>query len=228
MSHFISRDHLSHNSFQKIGDDLFRTLSFLLLDKLNIHCFPFNDQKPYLFLELNDGEILEIFDSVQKIIDNIQASFETNKNEKHFNKNQLWAYLAANKLKYPLNLFDYIIDGDVIEIYDNENKQVFRSYEFFKHCTFSLDELFSIPWDKLYHRDSEHVDEYMRLLSILKESKSNEVLIVNTVPPHWVSQRHPNRTISHYLQSKVICLIYDLQGNMKGYLHTQRILTPSN
>jgi len=223
MTHSISN--LNSKELLKIkGIQLFSSL-VETLKKLNITCAAFNEQGDNFFLKLNENQINEIFITIQQIINNIELSIEKEKKEKDpLNINQLWTFLVSNKLKYPINLFDHITEGDILEVYDTQNKQIFRSYEFFKHCTYSLDELFSIPWNELYYRDPKYITEYMRLLSILMENKSKDVLVVKTVPPHWVSQIHSNRKISHFLQTKIICLLYDANEDVFGYIHTQKIL----
>lgn len=217
----------SKNDLTEKGIQLFTELSEQL-KKLNITIHPFNDNEPYLFMNLHEDQINDLFISLQQTIENLELSVEKTKNQDNLNLNQLWSFLAENKLKYPIDLFDYITKGDIIEVYDNENKQVFRSYDFFRHCTYSLDELFSTPWPELYYRDPIHIAEYMRLLSTLIEKNSKEILTVTTVPPHWVSQLKTHRKTSHYLQTKIICLVYDAQDKIKGYIHTQKILDPVN
>lgn len=226
MSHSSSIKKSSTSTLRAKGIQLFNELSEQL-KKLNINSPAFDETAPFLFMELNEDQITEIFNSIQQTINNLVLSVEKTRNQDNLNVNQLWSFLAENKLKYPIDLFDYVTKGDILEVYDNENKQVFRSFDFFRHSTYSLDELFSTPWNELYYRDEIYIHEYMHLLSVLIENKSKDVLLVKTVPPHWVSQLKTNRKASHYLQTKIICLVYDAQDNIKGYIHTQKILDPA-
>lgn len=206
---------------------LFRQLS-TQLKKLNITIPAFNENEPYLFMNLQEEQINNLSHSLQQTIENLELSIEKTKDQENLNLSQLWTFLADNKLNYPPDLFDYITKGDILEVYNNENKQIFRSYNFFCHCTYTLDELFSTPWPELYYRDPIYILEYMRLLSNLIEKNSKEILKVTTVPPHWVSQLKTHRKTSHYIQTKIICLVYDAQNKIRGYIHTQRILDPVN
>lgn len=225
MSNSSSPKKSSTSALRARGIQLFNELSEQL-KKLSINSPAFDETNPFIFMELNEDQINEIFNSIEHTINNLALSVEKTKNQDNLNLNQLWSFLAENKLKYPIDLFDYITKGDILEVYDNENKQVFRSFDFFRHCTYSLDELFSTPWNELYYRDEIHIVEYMRLLSTLLEQKSKDVLLVKTVPAHWVSQLKTSRKTSHFLQSKIICLVYDAQDNIRGYIHTQKILDP--
>lgn len=219
-----SKPSIESNEFLKQqGIILFNDLS-LALKKLNVQCRAFDDHADYHFLKLSSQQIGDLFTSILSTIQNIHASYEKTIDPTLHNLNQLWTFLVDKKLKYPIDLFSHIANGDIIEVYDSNNKQVFRSYDFFKYCMYSLDELYSTPWNELYHRDEKHIAEYMRLLYVLNSTHSNDVHIVKTVPPHWVSQLKGSRQASHLLESKIICLVYDSNDDVKGYIHTQRVL----
>jgi hypothetical protein len=41
----------------------------------------------------------------------------------------------------------------VIEVHSPEGLQLFRNFNFYKYCGYSIEELYSDSWDKLYERD---------------------------------------------------------------------------
>lgn len=52
------------------------------------------------------------------------------------------------------DLFSQLTDEHIVEIYSNENVQLFRNFKFFEFCSYSLEELLTIEWWGLFDRDS--------------------------------------------------------------------------
>ncbi|HEX7674355.1 MAG TPA: hypothetical protein VF412_09290 [Bdellovibrio sp.] len=53
------------------------------------------------------------------------------------------------------DLFSQLTDEHIVEIYSNENVQLFRNFKFFEFCSYSLEELLTIEWWGLFDRDSK-------------------------------------------------------------------------
>lgn len=53
----------------------------------------------------------------------------------------VWSTLKALRLRPPSDLLDHLAHGDVIEIYDHNQVQVFRNLRFFELCTYGVFEI---------------------------------------------------------------------------------------
>jgi len=69
------------------------------------------------------------------------------------NKSALWVALKLFGLPKSLEeLFNYIEESDIIEVYRYDQIQVFRNLNFHDVCSYELPELFIYPWDQLFYR----------------------------------------------------------------------------
>lgn len=66
----------------------------------------------------------------------------------------LWRAFRKLGLTPTSDLFQFLTDESVIEIYSDENIQLFRNLNFFTYCSYSLEELHSREWWHLYERDA--------------------------------------------------------------------------
>lgn len=62
-------------------------------------------------------------------------------------------YLSHQRMAVPGDLENFITPGDIIEVYDSEGIQHYRSFNFFELCTYSLEEIFTYEWWHLYERN---------------------------------------------------------------------------
>ncbi len=69
---------------------------------------------------------------------------------------QALVHLAVNKLGLLVDneFLDGILQTDIVEIYDSEQVQVYRSFSCFALCNYSIGELVTYPWYELYERPS--------------------------------------------------------------------------
>jgi len=65
----------------------------------------------------------------------------------------LWRALRRLGLVPRSDLFQHFTKDSVIEIYSFENKQLFRNINFFKFCSYTLEELHAVEWWRLFQRD---------------------------------------------------------------------------
>jgi len=64
-----------------------------------------------------------------------------------------WRALQKLGLVPPSELFSQITNEDIVEVYSAENRQLFRNFNFFEVCSYSLEELHSIEWWNLFQHD---------------------------------------------------------------------------
>ncbi|MNL12871.1 hypothetical protein D3C87_1337520 [compost metagenome] len=106
---------------------------------------------PY-FSKLHDDKKAEIIEHLQFYLELCDSQIA----EGYRIKDSLtftWRALKKLNLVPPSDMFSYVTDQDVIEIYDGEGRQLYRNFRFFECCSYSLEELYSVEWWNLFDRD---------------------------------------------------------------------------
>ncbi|MBX3039602.1 MAG: hypothetical protein KF789_02700 [Bdellovibrionaceae bacterium] len=96
----------------------------------------------------------------------------------------LWFTIRHFGLKPPSNMFDHIGEGDIIAIHHGP-QQIFRNFEYFEYCSYSLEELGCVDWTKLYERPEQMEKD---IFSTFERSVATNALAVATVGEHIVQE----------------------------------------
>jgi hypothetical protein len=107
-----------------------------------------NPARP-VFLSLNVQQKVEALKQAQ-----VYLNFVSSVREPIFDaRNELRAFEFFFGVGFSDEVFEAVGADDVIEVYTSENIQVWRNLNFFKICSYSLEELFSENWMDRYVRD---------------------------------------------------------------------------
>jgi hypothetical protein len=87
----------------------------------------------------------------------------------------LWHALSTLRLIPPSGMFSYVRPDHVIEIYNLENVQIWRSLNFHKFCSYTLEEMYSIEWTNRYRRDPGKVEECIEKVTSLVQGKTPDI-----------------------------------------------------
>lgn len=74
-------------------------------------------------------------------------------------KQSLWSSLKLLGLRPTSDILDIIGPEDSVEAYDIGGIQFWRNFKFFEVCSYTLEEMFSIPWHDRYDRDEAAVKQ---------------------------------------------------------------------
>ena len=79
------------------------------------------------------------------------------------------AWMACQKLGYtpPSDFFSKLTDEDVIEIYSKDGLHQFANLKFFEICSYTLEQLYTLPWHTLWQREEKDVALLMSLPGIV-------------------------------------------------------------
>lgn len=69
-----------------------------------------------------------------------------------------WQAIRQLGLRPTSDIFGMIWEDCVIEIHSPDGVQIFRNFNFFRFCTYSIEELYSLPWNTLFTRDLKIVE----------------------------------------------------------------------
>lgn len=125
-----------------------------------------------------------------------------------------WRAFRKLGLKPTSDLFSFIKDGDLIELYDRDNRQLYRNFAYYDYCSYSLEELYSLEWWRLFERDpliSEQImNEGIQVLSST-EHKS----IASKTPQHVVREVHSMGRLTNTYQLKALSPVFS-DGFVEG------------
>jgi hypothetical protein len=134
-----------------------------------------------------------------------------------------WWALAKMGLRAPAGVFEQIHASDIIEIYNAESIQVFRSFEMFQYLSYSLSEIFAFDWLSLYERD-EFV--FRRILDTVKQVLEGKITgpTHTNFPPHVVEEKFSEKKCWAKMEHILISPLHYADGTIGGYVSTCRLL----
>ena len=111
------------------------------------------------FKNLDEKNQIEILRSL-KTYNEICAETLANGDSLTDSKSFVWQALKKLGLRFSSDMFNFIQQENVIEIYDMNNVQIFRNFNFFGFTSYALEDLLCRPWVELFHRaNQEHINE---------------------------------------------------------------------
>jgi hypothetical protein len=152
-----------------------------LASRLGIQVQPvMNESAPhFLKLPLSDQaavlERLKIYSSLLELSANEELLDE---------KRLLWFALSRLRLRPPSNLLDLVGENDLVEVYVGA-RQVYRSFNYYNYCSYSLDELETVPWNLLFARDEHYTEQ---IFAEVKEALDSRKILTSRVPSHEVRE----------------------------------------
>lgn len=84
----------------------------------------------------------EIFSSIVREKQDLRSSFSV-----------VWKSLNFLGLRPPSDFFDKLTDEDVVQVFSYEGIHRFSNLKFFEMCSYTLEQIYSMPWDVLWKRD---------------------------------------------------------------------------
>lgn len=155
-----------------------------LAAKLNSVFRVFSDFENIKLLKLADSEFesianrLKIYRDVFKMASQQKELFNTVQE-----KQLLWFALRSLRLAPPAEFFNILKNDHIVEVYMG-TRQVYRTFNYYSLCSYSLDELETMPWDQLFARKDPTVVEkiFADVAVALKERR----IVYSEIPPHSV------------------------------------------
>jgi hypothetical protein len=134
---------------------------------------------------------------------------ELAEDEPTFDELRMFARAAsALNLVYPAEIANIAQPGDVIEILDQDQNQLYRSFSFFSFCNYSLNDLNNYSLPELYEADSDLFPELQRIhreilsgdRSVIDLAHFREYFVQERLTPEragfWVRERYLFRAVN--------------------------------
>lgn len=105
------------------------------------------------------------------------------------------------------SIYDYLEDGHLLEIYNRQFLQRYRSKRFFELCSYSLAKLLTSPAYKIYYRDPEVVRDGMHLMLDVFEHPEKGVRDVSHLDTHLWETELDNYKAFRVMQKVAVPLV---------------------
>jgi hypothetical protein len=94
-------------------------------------------------------------------------------------KSLIWFAIKAFGFRPTSDLFNFVTDDHVVEIHDKTGVQIFRNFQFYKFCSYSVEELYCISWPKLFTHEGEFTQQILEKGMLLLSGTVNSTIPFN-------------------------------------------------
>jgi hypothetical protein len=152
----------------------------------NVKIVPYDSPDLFHFSKLNGIERKKVINLVKvscDVFDSVvvagQSLFDSQK--------LLWNALLRLNFRPTSDLFSVLNDDHIIEIHDRNLVQVFRNVNFFRYCSYTLEELYCFSLSELYSRDLSVQQSLLEQVQKIFSPESNSVVAVS-LRSHTISE----------------------------------------
>ena len=133
------------------------------------------------------------------------------------NHSLVWGALKALGLRPPSDAFTHIQDNHLVEIYNTQFSQVFRSLNFMQFVNYSIDELMTYHWNELYERTGSTTAEMLKMVEVVRTNKA-PTTYVRPFTRCVVRERFSPSPICVDSDSVIGASLFNSTGEFAGYL----------
>lgn len=179
---------------------------------------PFHDASLPYFQKLSSDARAALTRQVTEYVDVMSESSIEDRSVLR-NSRTLWRMLGRLRWRPAPDLFESLRDEFVIEIYDADGLQIFRSFNFFPLCTYTLEEIYTLPWFELYDRDEARFGQTLDIVrDVLTQPQLGTRPMVGGV--HEVRERKGPVRRCTTIRPEVISPLHDSGGDVCGFVHS--------
>ncbi len=181
---------------------------------------PPTDKNFNRFLEMSQAQREVTLDFTSKQIE-IYVQAEELEIEFENSADLLRVALQIMGLRVDERIFGMIDDKDVIELYGIEHVQLFRSFNFFQICNYSLDDVLMYEWFNLYERCDTVTQQLLG--EAFAHLKSGETISPFRTGKHVMRERFSEQQGVFEIQLKYISSAFRGPEVRDGYLVWQKV-----
>lgn len=126
--------------------------------------------------------------------------------------------MRSLRLSYPSDCTQNFVSGDLVEIYDLNRLQVFRNMQFMEYSNYSLIEILSIEWPKLFDRAAAITERMIQFCDQTLWAK-NQTIPFN-IPPHYMRELQTDQRQTYEIRFRYISPIFSGPNQPFGILGT--------
>ena len=189
-----------------------------LLQERGHNVKPYTERAVNKLLTLSGPELLR-FTARLDYFSMVMMDVKTTGDDKHF----LRKCAERLGLIFDKNAYDEINSGDVIEIYNTDLIQVFRNFEFFDVCSYTLLDLLSNEFYELYERGQLINQGLFNAITTLNSRPFNMAPVnLLDLPQHVLQEKFSTDQLRSMVQFKTMYPVYTWPQNFFGYMVIQQ------
>lgn len=133
----------------------------------------------------------------------------------------LWRMFQKLKVHPPSDLMSQIGDGNVIEIYNGEFVQVFRNFNFFELCSYTLDDLLCRPFFQLFKREEWVTQKLMEVGFLFFSNQISGVYPWNT-GEHTILEIDSDERLLSVIENRIAAPLFNAAGQVEAVVNVIR------
>lgn len=189
-----------------------------LLSSEGVSVRAFSEPSLTLFEQLGLKEKQAKLKEVSTYLETCQSELSEKKTLKNTNS-FVWRGLREGGFKFSSDMFTHLKDHHVIEVYDLNNKQVFRNLNFYDFVSYTLEDLYCRPWPELFHRpDTETVEKMFATLDSVLPTGQPYFNTNGFIPDHVIEERGSEEELKVLYKLECVFPVYNERRRVAGYL----------
>lgn len=172
------------------------------------------------------GQILTDLRKTLTLLKTLQLTTTTSGNALDRDIKHLTSFLQMSNMKLGDDrFFDYVDEGDMIEVYDSRAIQIYRNWAVFRYCPYSLIELLVNDWNTLFVRPSWVIERLIELTPALFAPGARTVKY--DFPEYLISARLQRPAKGLLFKMKYASPVLDIESGMPTAFVTTGMMRPA-
>jgi|GEM_PF-5692135 len=178
--------------------------------------------RQYNFRQFQKKDIPEKFAILDLIKKQIPLKGEWESENKGFEIHQLKNMLhSLNWRMTDPDFLDSFAVGEIIEVYDGNAVQIYRSWNFFQYCSYSLIDILSQDWGQLYERPRDVVQKLWDIFPKLFSKELSTIKYQNFgIATYLLIEKQIESEMGFYFTMNLASPIQDEFGNICAFVST--------
>lgn len=212
--HSVFAEDQSYSQTEKYEKTLRQKMETLcsLAGKEGFNILPYHEENWLKFRSLPALKQKQIFENYS-VFHNICEKTVSGGSRLRNNQQIVWVAIKELGLRPCDNFFDKLDDSDVVEFYGNDCTQIFRNFNFFKVCSYTLAEIYSYDYMELWHRDKTHI-EHINQRAVELFTSSNPKTTPWNMSDHLLIEKFSSQKFSIQLRLKYVSPLFDKNKNI--------------
>jgi hypothetical protein len=145
-----------------------------LVSSHSVRLVAYNSPELPLYSALPPSKQAEILDQLKVFQRTIEVTLSNGDSLENVGRS-VWHALSTLGFVPPSDIFSKIGNDDVVEIYDLQNIQLWRNFNFLKICSYTIEEMYSVDWPSRYSRDPAMNSECIAKVTSLLTGETPDV-----------------------------------------------------
>lgn len=180
-----------------------------ILKQSDVSMRPYDSAATPWFSQLTDQGKALVIEKIEANIAVYTELFEQGHSLRD-SKKLMWQSLKSSRLTFRSDLFDFFNEGDVIEVYDKNNIQVFCNLDFYDYCSYTIEDIYCRPWVELFIReDNDSLENLIPVLNGFYDGTINDTVSMDHLGVHSVIEKDSAFKNHFNMQIKYLSPIFD-------------------